>query len=56
MFCEDKLPESTGISLLLGEMGSNLPGETGLDSPGEILNYVGEVAPLNSWYTAGEQS
>ena len=45
-----------GISLLLGEMDSNFPGETGLDSPGEVLNCIGEVTLLNVWYIAGEQS
>ena len=45
-----------GISLLLGGMNSNFPGGTGLDSPGENLNCIGEVTPLNVRYTAGEQS
>ena len=36
-----------GISLLLGEMDSNFLGETGLDSPGEVLRCIGEVIPLN---------
>ena len=34
-----------GISLLLGEINSNFPGETGLDFPGEVLT-AGEVIPL----------
>ena len=45
-----------GIILLLGKMDSNFLGETGLDSPGEVLNCIGEVTPMNVWYTAGEQS
>ena len=35
------------MSLLLGEMDPNFPGETGLDSSGEVLDCVEEVTPLN---------
>ena len=37
-----------GISLLLGDMNSSFPGETRLDSSGDVLNYVGEAIPLNA--------
>ena len=59
MFCGDKLPEFTGDKLTAGEMiqlsWGNL--QTGL-SWGNFFfeRYTGEVAPLNVWYTAGEQS
>ena len=43
------------MSLLLGEMDSNFPGETGLDSPGEVLNCGGSDS-FECWYAAGEQS
>ena len=42
MLCEGiSFQNVLGISLLLGEMNSNFPGETGLDSPGEVLNCGG---------------
>ena len=47
MLCEDKLPESTGDKLTARGDGSNFPGETGLDSPGEVLNCIGYVLQRN---------
>ena len=47
MLCKDKLPESTGDKLTAWGMDSNFLGETGLDSPGEVLRYIGEGTPLN---------
>ena len=47
MLCRGKLPESIGDKLPTGEMDSNFLGKSWLDSPGEILNYMGEVTPLN---------
>ena len=44
MLCEDKLPESAGDKLTAwGYVDSNFPGETGLDSPGEVLIYWGSI-------------
>ena len=47
MLCEDKLPESTGDKLTAEEMDSNFPGETRLDSSGEVLNCIGHVLQRN---------
>ena len=48
MLCEEgKIPESTGVNLLLGEINSNFPGESGLDSPGEVLNCIGYALQRN---------
>ena len=48
MLCEDKLPEFTGDKLTAwGDVDSNFPGGIGLESPGEVSNYAGEVIPLN---------
>ena len=50
MLYGDKLPESTGDELPVGEMDSTFPGEIfRLDSPGEFLRCIGEVAPLDVW-------
>ena len=47
MLCKGKLPESTGDKLTAGEMDSHFLGETGLDSPGEVLNCIGYVLQRN---------
>ena len=47
MFCEDKLPESTGDKLTVWGDEFQLSWGTRLDSLGEVLNYVGEAIPLN---------
>ena len=44
---EDKLPESTGDKLTAWGDGFQLSWGTRLDSPGEVLNCIGEVIPLN---------
>ena len=41
MFCEDKLPESTGDKLTAWGDGFQLSWGTRLDSPGEVLNCIG---------------
>ena len=56
MLCADKLPESTGDKLTAWGDGFQLSWGTRLDSLGEVLNCIGEVTPLNVWYTTGEQS
>ena len=53
MLCEGiSFQNLLGISLLLEDMHSNFPGETGLDSPGGGLN-CREVIPLNSGIPPG---
>ena len=47
MLCEDKLPESTGDKLTAWGDEFQLSWGTRLDSPGEVLNCIGEVTPLN---------
>ena len=47
MLCEDKLPESTGDKLTTWGDEFQLSWETGLDSPGEVLNCIGYVLPWN---------
>ena len=57
VFCEDKLPESTRDKLTAWGDEFQLSWGNWIGfSWGSFLNYIGEVTPLNVWYTAGEQS
>ena len=47
MLCEDKLPESTRDKLTAWGDGFQLSLGTRLDSPGEVLNCIEEVTPMN---------
>ena len=40
----------------MGEINSNFPGETGLDSSGEVLRCIGGSDSFECLYAAGEQS
>ena len=47
MLCEDKLPESTGDELTAWGDEFQPSWGTGLDSPEEVLNCIGEMTLLN---------
>ena len=53
VLCEDKLPESTGDKLTAWGDGFQLLGETGLDSPGEVLRCIGSNSTEGLIYRRG---